>query len=269
MSEEDAPKHATRDRFEALWMLIGMTPSWVPLAAFAGISIPCTFIYPFKGWLATTALSLLIVALIILGAGVHAARQYVARQRRRDERRKQIRRRNERSSLLRHDLKPLIMAVESALLEREPDVRRERLRQARNTIVCSTSNLVGPEGSGTRANLFKREGKKAGHRKYRLEAGMFHGRGDQSTRVFEEDHPTVLASLAGEQRFVRQTDEDDSNLEYETYLTSPVLSPETGYLYGILTVDCLQSGDLVKERDAPMMEILAALVALTYAGETL
>lgn len=49
---------------------------------------------------------------------------------------------------------------------------------------------------------------------------------------------------------------------------SAAIALGTTQVYGALTVDCLNPGELEKEVDTPRMAILAGLLAITYACDT-
>lgn len=150
--------------------------------------------------------------------------------------------------------------------------RVAKAKVARMAILSTTTDVVGRAAQrGTRANLFVI--KEDGDGGVCMEPDpVSYGRSDRSTRIFRNGSPTLEATLAGKSRFVENTssvdDETGAALEYETYLTHPVREG-TGTIYGALTVDCKNSGELVERTDTAMMSVLSVMIAMTYRAESL
>lgn len=165
-----------------------------------------------------------------------------------------------RYQLLDKDLSPLLQLLAEAIGTKDTAKRSEYAARVRQGVVIAASVIVAPNvKTGTRANLFRRDGDEM-----RLEPGCFSGRGDKSKRVFKKTHETTKQAMKNQFRFVK--DVDDPALKYGTYLTYPVASADDRIL-GVLTVDCLTSGDL-SEDDLPAMCVLAAIAAAAYECET-
>ncbi|MGW9265366.1 hypothetical protein [Gordonia terrae] len=167
-------------------------------------------------------------------------------------------------------LKLMLYLVVDAICEPSRPKRKGFAAEARASLVHTTSDLVGRNAlqGETRSNLFLLDDDK---RAMRLAPGASTaGGGTQSTRVFDEDSPTLTATLARQPRFVAQTngrDEEGNPVAYGTYMTHPV-AEHNGRIWGVLTVDCANEGDLREKVDMPMMAILSTLIALTYRCES-
>jgi hypothetical protein len=177
---------------------------------------------------------------------------------------------NDLAYLLDDRLKLLTYLVADAFCKTPKPTRVRAAGEARTAIMCMTSDVVGRSAlQGTRANLFwlSTEGDE---RVMKLASGVSAaGRGDQSARVFRENSETMKATLKRQPRFEEQTngvDEDGNPIRYATYATHPV-AERTGKIWGVLTVDCLRTGDLQEKVDVPMMAILSTLIAMTYRCE--
>lgn len=103
-----------------------------------------------------------------------------------------------------------------------------------------------------------------------LEPGMFYGRGEPSTRVFRKGDTIYDHTMDNKWTFVREiplaTIEAEGGLAYRRYVTHPV-SIGQGRIFGVLTVDGIEAGDLDRVVDVPMIAVLSSLVALTYQFE--
>lgn len=143
--------------------------------------------------------------------------------------------------------------------------RRAKISSARTSILNATADLVG--NTGTRANIFKLIEDDDDER---MEPEAFWGRGDESIRVFRPGMTTFDESKKGKSQFISLPgrDEDGEELAYETYLTYPI-KEGTGRLYGVLTVDCVNAGELSDVPDRAKMSVLAAMLALTYKADGL
>ncbi|OZD01966.1 hypothetical protein CH275_17980 [Rhodococcus sp. 06-235-1A] len=163
----------------------------------------------------------------------------------------------ERYQLLDKDLSPLLQLLAEAVATQDPGLRSQYCARVRQGVVAAASVIVAPAAAtGTRANLFRRNGDEM-----ILEPGCFAGRGDKSTRTFKKSHETSRQTMKNKYRFVEEV--DDASLIYKTYLTYPVAATDTE-IFGVLTVDCMEVGDLSK-RDIPAMCVLSAIAAASYA----
>lgn len=172
--------------------------------------------------------------------------------------------RNQTIWLLRDQLTAAIWWVAEAVAEPEPRKRSRLNTAARTSILNCAVNIVGQSAQlGTRANLFRLH-QIGDEWTMELEEGGFAGRGEKSRRTFKLGDTTMTATLANRARF--EPDADDEDLPYRTYMTHPV-SLGQDRIYGALTVDCLNTGELEKEVDAPRMAVLAGLLAITYQCE--
>lgn len=169
-----------------------------------------------------------------------------------------------RYQILDKELSPLLQLLAETMATSDPTVRKRLAEGLRHSVVSAAASLVGENVTeGTRANLFRlHEGD--GVRKMKLEPSCFSGRGDKSRRVFVEGDETMRETLRNKFRFVKQV--TDTSLKYKTYLTYPVSSTDDR-IHGVLTVDCLNTGDLSSEDDVPAMRVLAAIAACAYECE--
>jgi hypothetical protein len=175
--------------------------------------------------------------------------------------------------LLDDRLKLLVYLVADAVCQASKPERTKRAIAARSSILHTTGDVVGraaPQGN-TRVNLFQLCRDEMGKQIMKAPPGLSTaGRGDQSIREFKEDSETMKMTLRREPRFVPTTngvDENGKPIKYGTYLTHPVSAGTRQQIWGALTVDCLNSGDLQPMVDVPMMAILSTLIAMTYRCE--
>lgn len=145
--------------------------------------------------------------------------------------------------------------------EADAEERAKRTVRARSAILESAVRIVG-EGAarGVSANLYRMTTDNDGKPLMVPEDGGSAGRKPSSHRVFPLGHPTMEYTLRRETQFVESYDGPEP---YETYMTAAV---HTGpaHIYGVLTVDCLKTGELRADVDGPRMEMLALMLAITY-----
>lgn len=166
--------------------------------------------------------------------------------------------------LLRDQIRAVLLKVAAAVACADPTERQTLARVARHAALSAAVNMVGRAAQdGTRANLFALNYTARGP-VMKLETSGFAGRGEESDREFTAGSETMQWTLGGKARFVEKT--SDPTLAYETYMTHPVML-NRDRVHGVLTVDCLRTGDLSKEVDGPPMSVLATLIAITYECE--
>lgn len=163
---------------------------------------------------------------------------------------------SEGESLIDGQLSPVLQLLAELVATQDPERRRQTAGEVRSAVVVAASAIVG--SGNVRANLFETESDGQCMR-----PRLFHGRGQRSQRVFRPGDPTMDKALAGEYRFVEQVD-PVQGLAYETYLTHPIYDGTR--VYGVLTIDALQTGDLSKERDVNIVRVLATIAAISYAA---
>lgn len=166
--------------------------------------------------------------------------------------------------LLRDQIRAVLLKVAAAVACSDPTERQTLARVARHAALSAAVSMVGRVAKdGTRANLFVLNHTGRGPT-MKLETSGFAGRGEESDRVFTTESETLQKTLMGKARFVEKT--SDPSLAYETYMTHPVML-NRDRIHGVLTVDCLRTGDLSKTVDGPPMSVLATLIAITYECE--
>lgn len=166
-------------------------------------------------------------------------------------------------------LSPLLQQMAEVVATHNKTDRCNLAAMLRSSAVAAAADLVGRTApNGTRANLFRLRETSHGFR-MRLEPGCCAGRGDKSSRVFDESHPTMTLTLANKYRFVPSVSElpNGDDLKYETFMTCPVSALDSR-IWGTLTVDCLKAGQLTLEDDLPVMQVLAAIIAVSYECES-
>ena len=169
-----------------------------------------------------------------------------------------------RYQILDKELSPLLQLLAETMATSDESVRKSLAESLRHSVVSAAASLVGENVTmGTRANLFRLHDE-SGERTMKLEPACFSGRGDKSRRVFTDADETMRETMRNKYRFVERV--ADTSLKYETYLTYPVSSTDDR-IHGVLTVDCLRSGDLSEEDDVPAMRVLAAIAACAYECE--
>lgn len=174
-----------------------------------------------------------------------------------EQRRKQAD--DDNQSLIDGQLSPVIQLVAELIATDDEVRRRTTAGRVQIALVVAASAIVG--SANVRANLFEME---ASGGRWCMQSRLWYGRGRKSTREFKgDDDATMVKSLAGQYRFVERVD-PGLGLEYETYLTYPITDGTT--TYGVLTVDALHSGELSEARDIPIVRVLAALAAISYAA---
>lgn len=167
--------------------------------------------------------------------------------------------------LLGFDLVNLLTVIGEVLPERDPVQRQVLASNARKTAVWCAAKLIGKTASvGTRANLFRLNSERT---EMRLEPGAFAGRGDRSYRVFTNADDTFTQIMANDYVFVESVSEEEVQKQrptrYSTYIAHPVsIGPDR--IYGALTVDCPNAGDLDEDIDVPKLAVFANLIAATY-----
>lgn len=175
------------------------------------------------------------------------------------------------TNVIGHDLRYLIHVVAEAASTEDRPQRQALAAIARQSIICATSKMVGRDATeGTRANLFRLSGA-PGSRVMTLEPNGFYGRGDVSHRIYREDAGDVTfdRTMENKVRFVPSVQDEYGSslgLPYETFLTHPV-SIGSERILGVLTVDCLKTGQLDEDLDVPVMAVLSTLIAITYECE--
>ena len=163
----------------------------------------------------------------------------------------------------------LLLQVGKVVNTDDPADRRNLAASARASILAlASADAIGAQGGGVRMNLFRLNGDRT---QMTPEDFGSTGRSGVSTWVFGLDDETMTATLQGESRFVHNTyaelgQAEASQLEYETFATTPVGAPN-GTIWGVLTVDAPKTGDLDRHRDMPLMNVFAGLIAVTYACE--
>jgi hypothetical protein len=154
----------------------------------------------------------------------------------------------------------------------EPSIAQRRIlaSNARKTVVCMASELMGKTaGNGTRANLFVLN---SDNTEMTLEPGAFWGRGDRSVRHFDDSHIVFRKTMRNEPHFVEEIAPDvveAEKLAYRTYLSEPVSIVVGGgpeHIFGVLTVDCPSPKDLDHRIDGAMAGVLSTLIAATYGA---
>jgi exoribonuclease R len=175
--------------------------------------------------------------------------------------------RKELKKLLGYDLNNLLVVIGEVLTEHDPTQRQILASNARNRAVWCAAMFVGKTANnGTRANLFRLNAEKT---EMRPVVGGFAGRGDKSTRVLTATaaDDTFNKVMANESVFVESVPEDEvtkqGRTRYRTYIAHPVsIGPDR--IYGALTVDCPNVGDLDEDVDTAKVAVFAGLIAATY-----
>lgn len=238
-------------------------PEWVTIVTFAasgaiGLMVDLTDGAAQWIWVGLAVLLFAVGAVLVYARATETKRQKDWIREAEDSHRADVR------NLLGNQLYNLLLLVIEAVSTEVTSERKTLAHSARVAILAAAANLVGQRASsGTRANLFKFNEYK---QLMALEAGCFAG-GDRSGRVFRSGDETYDLALQRKGRFVEDVSEIEGGdqLAYETFLTYPVYG--TDRLHGVLTVDCQRKGELVEDEDAPMMSVLAALLAITYESE--
>lgn len=241
-----------------------VAPVLYGLSSLAGVLASQVQGWPLKFWVIIAILAFVLATLILI---VTAS----ARKRLRDAQSKWIGEAEQEhkdaiATLLGDELHNLIHLVADALTARDLDTRKTRSSQARQSIVCAAANMVGRTApTGTRANLFKLSDDGDS-----MELDRFFGRGDKSDRPFSRGDTTFDRVMANKPRWVPSVSADPSlagqDLKYGTFLVHPVSIGKPN-IYGMLTVDCMNEGDLEEAVDTPMMAVLSTLIAMTYECE--
>lgn len=171
--------------------------------------------------------------------------------------------------IIRDRIGMLALQVVNVVGTEDPQERRNLASSARTAILAlAAADVIGTKGGGVRMNLFRLAPDEASMSPERLGS---QGRSGESTRVFTGTDETMRATMAGQSRFVANVKqelgvEDAGLVTYETFATVPVGRP-AGTVWGALTVDAPSTGDLDKHRDVALMNLFAALIAVTYESE--
>lgn len=204
------------------------------------------------------------VAVLALAIGSTVIREHLRKRREAADVDERVNASRRRYQILDEELSPLLQLLAETMATADPTVRKSLAEGLRRSVVSAAASLVGENVTmGTRANLFRLRDD-GSERIMKLEPACFSGRGDKSRRVFSGGDETMRETLLNRYRFVER--EPDTSLKYETYLTYPVSSTDDR-IHGVLTVDCLRTGDLSEDDDVPAMRVLAAIAACAYECE--
>ncbi|WP_257160452.1 GAF domain-containing protein [Corynebacterium cystitidis] len=152
------------------------------------------------------------------------------------------------------------------------DMRKEALAHSmeivQKAVLQTVRNRLGPE-TGVRSCLFVVDPENTTQLKaWRLgEDGRLE---PPSTRVFKAGDKTFDLAIAKLERFVEDVNElkDAAGLQrplrYETFAAYPVSTDEK--LYGILTIDAPQPGD-IGGRDRALLGFFAAILTITFSAQ--
>ncbi|MEU8602647.1 GAF domain-containing protein [Streptomyces parvulus] len=149
--------------------------------------------------------------------------------------------------------------------------RRALKQQAKLAIVALTANFIGPPS--TRACFLEETpNRPQGQREIKCQNNLWTGRNIAPVTTFREcdRRGRELLKLLdeGQSLFVSDVDQLPPDLKpdsdsYRTYITCAVTAGETAF--GLLTVDCLNPGDLHQE-DVTMVEVFARMLGVALVA---
>ncbi|NWO07654.1 MAG: hypothetical protein HLX50_18750 [Alteromonadaceae bacterium] len=150
-----------------------------------------------------------------------------------------------------------------ALSIEEKRRREASLAAARKAILSTIRRSIGPE-NGVRVNFFEVAEDSAPT--LRASTYAHEGRSNhRSTRIFDlHDESLKLALCHNQGRFIVDAKAAglDSELPYQTFATMPVSSEN--YLYGMITVDSPEAGDINEFEAKEHLNLYASQFALTF-----
>ncbi len=168
---------------------------------------------------------------------------------------------------------PLLATLADFVDATDPLTRARIKSELRTSTVYAASLAIGPD-QGVRACLYEVDDPDAPRQL--VWAHVYAGRGDEPKSTFTADTVRGDAALAmlrdNTHAFCADTESDpppgwqEHPHVYRTFLAVPVLAQ--GRPLGMLTVDSLTAGDLRPERDRPILEVLARILAAAAAEES-
>lgn len=137
-----------------------------------------------------------------------------------------------------------------------------QMEQAQHAILKTVRNRLGPE-QGVRSCMFVVDPDNPTQLKAFINDGRLE---PPSTRTFGKDDKTFQLAIAKLDRFEEDIEAlEEENyprpLRYRTFATWPISTDEN--LYGILTIDAPQPGD-IGERDRALLSYFAAILTITF-----
>jgi GAF domain-containing protein len=213
------------------------------------------------------------VVLIIAAAGVGVVQLVAAQRRERATTRIAEETRTVTNNAMSNAFTPLL-ALLAEFVVATGAAQRARLRaQLRTSAVYAASLAIGPE-QGVRACLF--EADDPDEPRTLTWTHVYAGRADEPTSVFTAGttRGDEALTMLRDNTFVFSADTEteppagwqEHPHAYRTFLAVPVHA--NGRSLGMLTVDSLTAGDLDANRDKPILDVLARILAVCTVQET-
>lgn len=255
--------------FEGGWArAIGSTPEWCTNLLFTLCGLPLAFLGMAPGgW---TAIPIGIsVALLVIGIVLSLLRRERENRLKRHE--------QDKIDTLRESLENefydivdmmnvMVYQVVHGKMQTAPKALSGQMEVVQKSVLIMVGHFIGPK-SGVRANLFTPDGLQS--KVLTAARWGFHGANTPSDRTFRPGDRTYDLAMNKLKHVVDDTkdlpeSELSRNSPYRTFATYPVGNNDK--LFGILTVDAPQPGDL-SEFDINLLGFFAGILALTFEDQ--